>query len=50
MAFNFMLPLRIAQFVFAILVIALEAYGKLLTFSAIFPLRRGILVNNRVYA
>lgn len=27
MAFNFMLPLRIAQFILAILVLALEAYG-----------------------
>lgn len=28
MAFNFMLPLRIAQLILAILVVALEAYGK----------------------
>jgi hypothetical protein len=27
MAFNFMLPLRIAQFILAILVLGLEAYG-----------------------
>jgi Membrane-associating domain len=39
MAFNFMLPLRIAQFILAILVLGLEAYG-MVYFEVICPFQR----------